>query len=320
MDGEREMSEQPPQVLTPGRSACPVAWRGLCGRLVLLGRDIKLSHTVFALPFALLAGFLAAGGFPGWVTLGLLVLCMVLARTAAMAVNRWADAKLDASNPRTADRAIPRGALGGGFVLGAAAVSGVCFVAATSGFWFINGNIWPLLLGPAVLAWLVLYSFTKRFTMFCHLFLGSALALSPIAASIAVHPGHLATAEPYLLAGMVLCWVAGFDVIYALQDVDVDRREALFSLPAKLGAPAALGISRVLHALSASALLALAWLSPQLGLLFLVASVTAAGLLVFEHAMVRGARTHRIPVVFLTVNGIISLLLGAAGIIDVLRL
>jgi 4-hydroxybenzoate polyprenyltransferase len=292
-------------------------------RVTTLARDIKLSHSVFALPFALLATFLAASHgreLPNVTTLGLIVLCMVLARTAAMAMNRWADARFDADNPRTAKRAIPSGRLSSRFVLGAIVVCGLAFIAATSGFYLLRGNPWPLLLSPLMLAWLLAYSYTKRFTWMCHLFLGSALALSPLAAAIAVEPAYLGRPEPYLLFAMVMSWVAGFDILYALQDTDIDRTAGLYSIPSRLGESTALAISRLLHAMSLTSLIYLVKLSPVLGTLFTVGIVIVAILLVIEHAIVWRSRTHHINIAFLTVNGVISLLLGALGIADVLRL
>jgi len=291
-------------------------------RITTVARDIKLAHSVFALPFALLATFLAAGSaqrLPTAITLGLIVLCMFTARTVAMAVNRWADASMDAANPRTAGRAIPRGAVSRRFVLGTAIGTGAAFVAAAAGFWIANANPWPVILSPLVLGYLAAYSFTKRLTWACHLFLGGALALSPLAAAIAVAPAYVLTAPPWLLAGVVLCWVAGFDVIYALQDLGFDRENAVFSMPASLGVERALWVSRALHALVAAGLIALIYLSPQLGVCFTVAAGIAIALLVLEHALVWGSRTNHIHIAFFTLNGIISLLLGAAGIVDSIR-
>jgi len=287
---------------------------------VALGRDIKLSHSVFALPFALLATFLAAGSafaLPGALTLVLIVACMVTARTVAMSINRLADASMDAANPRTAARALPRGELSGGFVIGAIALCSGLFVGAASGFYFVNGNLWPVVLSPLVLAYLAAYSYTKRFTALCHLVLGSALALSPVAAAIAVRPAFLGEPTVWLLAAMVIGWVAGFDIIYALQDVSFDRAHGVFSLPATLGTETALWISRGLHVGAIGALIAVGVLSTQLGVFFAIASTATAGLLVIEHGLVWRLNTQRIPLVFLTVNGLISLLLGSAGIVDV---
>jgi 4-hydroxybenzoate polyprenyltransferase len=287
---------------------------------VALGRDIKLSHSVFALPFALLATFLAAGAsgsLPGWATLTLIVLCMVTARTVAMSVNRLADASMDAANPRTAQRAIPRGELSQRFALGTIALAGLGFIAAASGFYWLNGNLWPVVLAPVVLAYLAGYSYSKQVTALCHLMLGGALALSPIAAVIAVAPPYLAAATPWLLAAMVTCWVAGFDVIYALQDLSFDRVHGVYSIPAKIGADGALWVSRGFHTIAAVMLALVTFSSTMLGTGFALAAVAAVGLLVAEHALVAGSNEHRIPLVFITINGLISLLLGAAGIVDI---
>ena len=295
---------------------CPLS------RVALLARDIKLSHSVFALPFALLGTFLAAAydhQLPRAATLGLIVLCMVFARTWAMAINRWADAGLDAANPRSARRAIPSGQLSRSFVLAAAVGCGFALCLAAAGFYYINQNLWPLICSPLVLVWLGLYSFTKRFTWLCHLFLGTALALSPLAASLAVNPRYLASPEPYLLAGVVMCWVAGFDVIYALQDVEIDRQAGLFSMPSRLGVEPALWVSRLLHMASVICLLVLLYRSDALGLAFFVGIVIVIGLLIVEHALVWKSKTHHINMAFLTVNGVISLVLGGLGIIDVIR-
>ncbi len=293
----------------------------LAQRVSLLAGDIKLAHSVFAMPFALLATFLAAGWAGRWPYVGelaLIVLCMVLGRTVAMAVNRWADARIDAANPRTAGRAIPRGALPARFVLHSAVVCGLGLVAGASGFWWFYGNPWPALLSPLVVAYLAAYSFTKRVTWACHVILGGALALSPLAAAVAIEPGYLAQAEVYLLAGMVLCWVAGFDVIYALQDRNVDREQGLFSIPARFGDAGALWASRLLHLAAAGLLVGAALASPMLGLWFTLACVVTIALLLVEHALVWGSRTNHLNVAFFTVNGVISLLLGAAGIVDVM--
>ncbi|MAE65447.1 MAG: 4-hydroxybenzoate octaprenyltransferase [Phycisphaeraceae bacterium] len=286
-----------------------------------LARDIRISHSIFALPFALLATFLAAASVgarrPDAVAVGLIVLCMVLARTVAMTMNRWADAAHDATNPRTSGRAIPAGRLSRRYVLGASMVCAAGFVLGAAGFWWFHGNPWPLLASPVVLAWLVAYSFTKRFTWLCHLFLGSALALSPLAAALAIEPAWLGRPEPYLLALMVMCWVAGFDVIYALQDVSVDRKEGMFSMPARLGVEPALWCSRGLHLVGVVALVVMARINSDLGPVFAVGVALVAVLLVIEHALVWRSRTHHIHMAFFTINGIISVLLGTLGIVDV---
>ncbi|MEM7624723.1 MAG: UbiA-like polyprenyltransferase [Planctomycetota bacterium] len=285
-----------------------------------LARDIKLSHTVFALPFALLGMALAAAWaqrYPSASEVVLILICMFTARTFAMGVNRLADAKLDAQNPRTAGRALPGGRVRRGFVIATIVSNALGFVAACAGFWWLRSNPCPLTWSPFVLGVLALYSFTKRFTWLCHLFLGFALAISPVAAALAIEPRFVETVPTaWLLAGMVLCWVAGFDVIYALQDVGIDRELGLFSMPASLGPEPALWISRGLHIVCLGCLASATWISPLLGMWFAVAVVITAALLIVEHALVWRSSTNRIHVAFFTVNGVISLLLGAAGILD----
>lgn len=290
-------------------------------RFVLLARDIKISHSIFALPFALLASYLAASGRGEPLRgdeLGLVVMCMVLARTVAMTMNRWADRFIDQKNPRTALRAIPSGQLTSKFVLNTAVVCSLLFVAATSGFYFMNANPWPVILSPIVLVWLAGYSFTKRFTWMCHLVLGSALAISPLAAAIAIYPPYLAHPAPYLLALMVMCWVAGFDVIYALQDVSSDREKEVYSMPANLGVNRSLWISRILHISAVAALAVLIMAGPPLGAGFAIGVGIVAALLMLEHVLVWHSHTHHIHMAFFTINGIISLVLSGLGIIDVL--
>ncbi|MEX0774637.1 MAG: UbiA-like polyprenyltransferase [Phycisphaeraceae bacterium] len=305
-------------------------------RTSYLARDIKLSHTIFAMPFALLATFLAAayelpagrggvanslafdGSLPSPLALGLIILCMVFARTFAMAVNRLADARYDAQNPRTAGRAIPAGRLSRSYMLAVLALCAAGFLVATAAFWFFFANPFPLALSPLVLAWLALYSYTKRFTWLCHLFLGSALAMSPIAAAIAIQPAFILQPEPWLLMVIVTCWVAGFDIIYALQDVDFDRSARLHSMPANLGVEPALWIARLLHVGALVALGTLVWLSALLGITFASGIVIVAALLLLEHALVWGSRTHHISMAFFTVNGLISVLLGGLGILEVI--
>jgi 4-hydroxybenzoate polyprenyltransferase len=288
-------------------------------KLVAMGRDIKLAHSVFAMPFALLAMVLSARWeqrLPSVVEVLLIVVCMVLARTSAMAINRFADAAIDARNPRTARRAVPAGVLSRRYMLGAAILCGVGLMVAALGFWFLRGNVWPMLLSPAVLVVLLGYSYTKRFTWLCHPVLGVALALSPLAASIAIEPGYLATVAPWLLAGFVLCWVAGFDVLYALNDVAADQREGLYSLPSCWGVNRALWGSRGLHAIAAALLVCFALDEPRVGWFFAVGTGLTLALLMLEHAMVWRAETKRLDIAFFTVNGIISVVLGGAGIVD----
>ena len=290
---------------------------------------IRFSHTVFALPFALLGVFLAGeggtGGFPGWGKLSLIVWCMACARSAAMAFNRIVDRHIDARNPRTAGRELPSGKLtlrqatwflwlcALGFGIGCA------LFKYPLGSWFGYGNIWPIVFAVPVLVFICLYSLTKRFTSASHFWLGASLGLAPLSAWAAVSPpaGPLVAWEGVVLALAVLFWTAGFDIIYALQDVEADRREGLYSLPARFGVTEALWTSRLCHSLTITCLLLLVRFT-ALGGLFTAAVVVTAGLMLIEHGLVRGGRTSRMALAFGTINGIISILLAAAGIIDLL--
>jgi 4-hydroxybenzoate polyprenyltransferase len=271
---------------------------------------IKFSHTLFALPFALFAAFLAAGGWPSAAVLGKIVLAMVGARSAAMAHNRLADRELDAANPRTATRALPAGALSVGFVRLFLAASVALFVLAAASL-----NRLTFLLSPVALALLFFYSYTKRFTLLSHLVLGLCLALAPAGAWIAVR-GSLGT-TPILLGLAVLFWTAGFDVIYSLQDEEHDRRAGLRSIPARLGAPAALVISAAFHLVMVVLLLAV-WRSTGGGALFAVGIGATVLALAYQHAIVRPGDLSRVNAAFFTANGFVSLTLALCGIADVL--
>jgi 4-hydroxybenzoate polyprenyltransferase len=242
---------------------------------------------------------------------------MILARTAAMAANRWADAAFDASNPRTARRAIPTGQLTPSFVAAGAGACSALFNLTTAAFWSLDHNPYPLAASPAVLLWITAYSFTKRITWLCHLFLGSALALSPLAAALATSPQYLNQPDPYFLAVMVAAWVAGFDIIYSLQDLQHDRQSNLHSAPSRLGPNTALWLSRSLHALALLSLTLFWQHSKPLGYAFAAGIIAVAILLSYEHWLVWKSPDRHIHRAFLTVNGIISLLLGALGILDV---
>ncbi|MEM9752389.1 MAG: UbiA-like polyprenyltransferase [Planctomycetota bacterium] len=316
--------------IPPATSAPRETPPSIGGQFLALGRDIKLSHTVFALPFALWAAVLAAASVdrrPAWTEAILVLLCMILARTFAMTVNRLADAGFDAQNPRTAGRAIPAGRMTRRFAAGAIAATAIGFVAAAAGFWIFRGNPWPLLLAPAVLALLASYSFAKRFTALCHVLLGVALASSPIAAAIAIEPSYLGQSTVWWIAGFVATWVAGFDVIYALADRDVDRQLGLHAIPARFGTNGAVWIARALHVVSLVSLGQAGWGSASLGLATQLAAIAVAVLLITEHVLVASALTKRktdaagkeAPLLhhaFFTVNGVVSLTLGAAGMID----
>ena len=285
-------------------------------RLRTILEMIKFSHSVFALPYALLAACLAVGGLPRWDEVLLIVWCMVAARSAAMAFNRIADARIDARNPRTAGRAIPAGIITSAAAWSFFVACAGAFLVGAAGFLWWFDNPWPLYCAPPVLMFLCLYSYTKRFTWMCHFWLGAALCLSPIAAWVALSPRTLGWPAA-ALAGAVLLWVAGFDIIYACQDIGVDRRERLFSLPANMGPVAALWIARVCH-LATVVLLGLLALVPGLGAIYLGGVTLVAALLLVEHVLVRPSDFSRINVAFLTVNGCVSILLAVAGIADLL--
>jgi len=277
---------------------------------------IKFEHSVFALPFALMATFMAAGGWPGGGKLALIVACMVLARTAAMTYNRIADAKLDAANPRTAGRAIPSGRISVRAAWALLAVSAAGFMATCGLFYVFYDNAWPVILGGPLLAYLCVYSVTKRFTIFSHFWLGSALGLSPVGAWIAIDPATLGWAAAVLCLA-VTCWTAGFDILYACQDVDFDRRTGLYSVAAKLGIAKALWVARVGHAGTVGCLMLLGRFA-ALGWLYFAAVGVVAGLLIIEHALVRPTDLSKVNVAFFTVNGCVSILLALATIVDIL--
>lgn len=289
----------------------------LAARLSVFAADIKIGHTVFALPFALLSTVLAAGGWPKIGQLLLILACMVTARTVAMAANRLLDAELDAKNPRTARRAIPSGALTRAFYWTITLLCITGFVAATAGFRVLYHNPWPLRLSLPVLAMLSAYPLLKRFSRFCHYYLGACLAIAPVCAWVAIR-GSI-NPPPFWMFGAVLLWTAGFDIIYACQDYESDLACGVFSVPARVGIKKALWISRFTHAACVGMLIGLGLSTPALGTLYFIGVAAAVGLLLTEHSLVRADDLSKVNLAFFTVNGIISLLLGTLGIIDVLR-
>jgi 4-hydroxybenzoate polyprenyltransferase len=268
---------------------------------------VRFSHTVFALPFALLAAVLAWRDEPfRWPDLLGILLCMVLARSAAMAFNRLADRRLDAANPRTAGRHLPAGLLSLGTVIAFTLVCCVGFVAATLLFLLRDPpNPWPLYLSGPVLLFVLGYSLTKRFTSLAHFWLGAALMLAPVAAWIAVK-GLADMTVPLLLGSAVLFWVAGFDILYACQDAAFDAEHGLHSVPARLGVPASLRVAALCHAAMVGLLVGLYFASPHLGWVFLAGLVLIGGLLVYEHSLVRADDLTRVNRAFFHVNGVIS--------------
>jgi 4-hydroxybenzoate polyprenyltransferase len=295
---------------------------------------IKFSHTIFAMPFALI-GFVLGYLYQvyqvrqwnlsktiGWsqeqriidglpnalIKLGLVILCMVFARSAAMAFNRYLDRSFDAKNPRTAIREIPSGILRANSVLWFTIICGILFVVCT---WFIN----PLCfyLSPVALFVVLFYSYTKRFTPLCHLVLGLGLSLAPIGAFIAV-TGHF-DIVPILFSLAVIFWVSGFDIIYALQDEEFDKSQKLHSMPAWLGKQKALRVSRVLHLLSILSVVGAGLLVP-FGWLYWTGVVIFAGMIIYQHSIVKPNDLRRVNLAFMTANGIASVLFAVFVIAD----
>jgi 4-hydroxybenzoate polyprenyltransferase len=315
----------------PRPGPAPAERLGWALRVMVALSDIKIAHSVFALPFAVLAAVLArprdGDGGTAWgafgVALALVVGCMVAARTWAMLVNRLADHRFDAENPRTARRVIAAGRLSVRDGWAVALAFAALFVVLASGFWFTQQNPWPLTLSVPVLAWIALYSYMKRFSALCHLFLGSALAISPLAAALALDPGCLfhwtPTGQALLcLAGFILCWVAGFDIAYALQDLDFDRAKGLHSIPAALGLRGALRVARTLHTIAALCIACYAWREPGAGALTWIAVALVAGLLVGEHVVLAKRGLAGLPMAFFTLNGLASCTFGALASLDAL--
>lgn len=285
---------------------------------------VKFSHTIFALPFALIGFFIGlfykqygeipfagrpTGIFeeknfpsitsPSTLTLFLLVLgCMVTARSAAMAFNRYLDRKYDALNPRTAIREIPKGIITPGNALAFTIVNCILFIAFT---WFINPICFYL--SPVALLVVLGYSYTKRFTPLCHLVLGVGLSLAPIGAFLAV-TGYISLL-PILFSLAVLTWVSGFDIIYALQDVEFDQSQQLYSIPAWLGKPKALLVSSTLHLLSSTFVIA-AGLYGGFGIWYWIGVAVFIGMLIYQHSIVKPNDLSRVNLAFMTANGIAS--------------
>ncbi len=262
---------------------------------------IKWEHSIFALPFALCGAMLAAGGIPSGHQLVWIIVAMVAARSAAMAFNRWADAAIDAANPRTSTRALPAGHLSPAFVATFVVVSSLVFVLAASQL-----NRLALELSPVALTVLLLYSYTKRLTRWSHLVLGLALGIAPSAAWIAVR-GSL---DPriLLLTAAVTFWVGGFDVLYACQDYEFDRKAGLHSIPRYFGIRASLWIARAFHLIMVGLLIALLWWSSRWVNWQPVGVLAVILLLIYEHSLVRPNDLSKLNAAFFTMNGVISVL------------
>src|SRR5437867_3155170 len=263
---------------------------------------IKIEHTLFALPFAFLGAVLAARGIPTLWQLVWIIVAMVGARSTAMAFNRIADREFDARNPRTKMRALPAGNLSTGFVLAFTIISAGLFLFAAAML-----NRLTLFLSPIALASIVFYSYTKRWTLLSHLTLGWCLAIAPTGAWIAVRAA-INSPIPLLLSLVVMLWTAGFDLLYACQDYDFDRREGLYSIPARFGIARSLWISRLLHAGAFAALVALYFIT-NLGLLAAAGVVATGVLLGYQHTLVRANDLSKLNAAFFTTNAFVSVIL-----------
>jgi len=274
---------------------------------------IKFSHTIFALPFALI-GFLAGAiavdfTFSPWLVLQVLF-CMVFARSAAMAFNRWADRDIDAINQRTVVREIPAGIIRPGSALAFTIFNCVCFIITT---WFINDICFYL--SPVALLVVLGYSYTKRFTSLSHIILGIGLSLAPIGSYLAV-TGEFAL-EPLLFSIAVVTWVSGFDIIYALQDEEFDKKQKLFSIPSVFGSKVSLKISAFLHTMAAIVLL-IASFYGNYGWVYLSGWGIFTGLLIYQHTLVQPGDLSRVNLAFFTTNGVASVLLALFTAADML--
>jgi 4-hydroxybenzoate polyprenyltransferase len=280
------------------------------GRIRTTLEMIKFEHSVFALPFALTGAVLAVHGWPTWRQVSWIIVAMVGARSAAMTFNRIADLRIDAANPRTRMRALPAGHLTMGFAAGFTVVS--CALVMLAAY---ELNPLAFKLAPVVIALLLGYSYTKRFTFLSHLVLGLCLGLSPVAASIAlrgdVDRGIL------LLGAAVMLWVAGFDLIYACQDVEFDRQKGLFSVPARFSIRVALWLSAMLHIAMMALLITVARIE-SLGWLAFAGLALVALLLAYEHGLVRPSDLSRVNAAFFNINGFVSVLFFVTWAGDVL--
>lgn len=263
---------------------------------------IKIEHTLFALPFAFLGAVLAANGLPSLKQIIWITAAMVGARSTAMAFNRIADREYDASNPRTANRALPAGLLSVGFVWVFTLISAALFFVAAAML-----NRLTLALAPVALASVLLYSFSKRWTLLSHLLLGWCLSIAPTGAWIAVR-GTLDSPVPLLLSLVVMLWTAGFDVLYACQDYDFDLKAGLHSIPRRFGIARSLLIARLFHIAAFAALVALYWIT-HLGVFALAGVVATAALLFYQHRLVKADDLSKLNAAFFTTNAFVSVIL-----------
>ena len=278
-------------------------------KLAIIFFDIKIQHTVFALPFAVMSAFLAAGGMPETEKLVWIVVCMVGARSAAMAFNRIVDARFDAENPRTRERALPSGKVSVGNYWIFLVASSALFVFSA---WMLNKLAFYL--SPVALAIVFFYSLTKRFTAFAHFWLGLAISIAPVGAWVAIREEISFTS--LLLGAAVVFWLIGFDILYSCMDVESDKLSRLHSIPQRFGVENALKIAFVSHAVMIVFLLVLSEPAVLLGPLYLVGVVLVAFLLIYEHSLVKKDDLSKVNMAFFNVNGIISIGLMAFVIVD----
>lgn len=270
---------------------------------------VTFSHSVFALPFALLSMITAAKGIPEFKIILLILIAMISARTSAMAFNRLSDADIDKENPRTQNRHIPSGKISKSEVIILIIVSSSIFIISA---YLLNWLCF--ILSPVALLIVLLYSYSKRFTNFSHLWLGLSLAIAPVGSWIAVK-GEIGT--PSLILGIaVIFWVAGFDIIYSVQDYNFDIKRGLHSLVIKLGIQNALYVSRIFHGLTLSTLFVFSYITSR-GAVFNITLIVIVFLLLYEHSLVKPDKLDRINLAFFTVNGAISVILLLAGSIDI---
>jgi len=280
----------------------------LLKKLLIIFSDIKLQHTVFALPFAIMSAFMAAEGLPETEKLIWIVVALLGARSAAMAFNRIVDARFDALNPRTEGRALPSGKVGVGLYAGFLVVSCALFIYASAML-----NQLAFYLSPLALAIVFFYSFTKRFTAYSHFWLGLAISIAPVGAWVAIK--EEISLVSLVLGAAVVFWLVGFDIIYSCMDVEADTKNRLHSIPQRFGIQRALWIAGGAHAVMILFLLGLL-MSPLLGAVYILGVILVAGLLWFEHSLVSQRDLSKVNVAFFNVNGGISLLLMTLVIVD----
>ena len=280
-------------------------------KVPIILRMVRFSHTAFALPFAFMGAFLAAKGIPTWYQLFWILMAMVGARTGALSLNRYADAELDAQNPRTMNWPIPRGLVSKGEALILMVTAWALFLLAAYML-----RPWLVFLTPIPLSVFIIYPYTKRFTWACHFLNGLGLGLAAPGAWLAIR-GDLGL-PPIIIMLAVITWVAGFDILYSLEDLQFDIEKGLKSIPQRFGVRASFILARILHASMIALLLSLYFIA-NLGPIYLLGLLAATGLIFYEHIFLRGEDPSRVEGAFFTVNGFVSILLFSFTLADVIR-